>query len=119
MVAVSISIEGCFGLTWSEWKQLVTTVEQLGFAGLFLSDHVLLHQSSPQPSLELIVALTYLADHTENIHFGPMVSPLSVRDPVTLVRQAAPRDVLRDGRMLLGLGAGWNDTEHQMIGSTL
>src|SRR4051812_34629890 len=103
MVAVSISIEGCFGLTWSDWKQLVTAVEQLGFAGLFLSDHVLLHRSSPQPSLELIVALTYLADHTERIHFGPMVSPLSVREPVTLVRQAVALDELSDGRMILGV----------------
>jgi len=94
-------------------------VEQLGFAGLFLSDHVLLQQSPPQPSLELIVALTYLADHTQRIHFGPMVSPLSVRDPVTLARQAAALDELSDGRMILGVGAGWNAPEHQMFGYTL
>jgi alkanesulfonate monooxygenase SsuD/methylene tetrahydromethanopterin reductase-like flavin-dependent oxidoreductase (luciferase family) len=119
MVAVSILIEGVFGLTWSAWKQVVTAVEQLGFAGLFLSDHVLLDRSSPQPSLELIVALTYLADHTERIHFGPMVSPLSVREPVTLARQAVALDELSDGRMILGVGAGWNVAEHEMFGYTL
>ena len=59
MVALSISIEGWFGLTWSHWKRLVTAVEQLGFAGLFLSDHVLLHESPPQPSLELIASLRF------------------------------------------------------------
>jgi len=119
MVALSISIEGWFGLTWPDWKQLVTTVEQLGFAGLFLSDHLLLHQSPPQPSLELIVALAYLADHTQRIHFGPMVSPLSVRGPVTLARQAVALDELSDGRMILGVGAGWNASEHQTFGYTL
>jgi len=119
MVALSISMEGWFGLTWPDWKRLVTASEQLGFAGLFLSDHFLLQESPPRPSLELIVALTYLADHTQRVHFGPMVSPLSVRDPVMLARQAAALDDLSGGRLVLGVGAGWNEPEHQMFGYAL
>ena len=63
-------------------------VEQRGFTGLFVSDHLALQDPPVQDSLELIVALTYLADHSERLHFGAMVSPLSVRDPVLLARQA-------------------------------
>jgi alkanesulfonate monooxygenase SsuD/methylene tetrahydromethanopterin reductase-like flavin-dependent oxidoreductase (luciferase family) len=119
MVAISVSIEGWFGLTWSHWKRLVTEVEQLGYAGLFLSDHFLLQDPPPSDSLELIVALTYLADHTQRVHFGAMVSPLSVRDPVMLARQAGALDDLSGGRMILGVGAGWNEPEHLMFGYDL
>ena len=119
MVALSISLEGWFGLTWSHWKRLVTEVEPLGFTGLFLSDHFLLQEPPAQPSLELVVALSYLADHTQRIQFGSMVAPLSVRDPVMLARQAAALDDLSGGRMILGVGAGWNEAEHAMFGYEL
>lgn len=116
MVELSISAEGIFGLTWPDWKQLVHTVEDRGFAGLYLSDHFLLMAPPDQPSVELIVALTYLADHTERVRFGPMVAPLSVRDPVMLARQAAALDDLSGGRMVLGVGTGWMEREHTMFG---
>jgi alkanesulfonate monooxygenase SsuD/methylene tetrahydromethanopterin reductase-like flavin-dependent oxidoreductase (luciferase family) len=67
----------------------------------------------------MIVALTYLADRTQHIHFGPMVAPFSFRDPVMLTRQAAALDDLSGGRMILGVGAGWMDYEHQMFGYNL
>lgn len=106
MVKLSIAAEGLFGLTWPQWKRLVTTVEDLGFHGLYLSDHFLLPEPPDYPSLELITALTWLADHTERVRFGPRVSPISFRDPVMLARQAAAIDDLSGGRMSLGLGAG-------------
>ncbi|HEV2127541.1 MAG TPA: TIGR03560 family F420-dependent LLM class oxidoreductase [Thermomicrobiales bacterium] len=120
MIELSISVEGVVGLTWPEWKRPVRTVEDIGFAGLYLSDHIVLFFEQPdEPSLELVVALTYLADHTERVRFGPMVSPLSVRDPVMLARQAAALDDLSDGRMVLGVGAGWMEREHTMFGYDL
>jgi alkanesulfonate monooxygenase SsuD/methylene tetrahydromethanopterin reductase-like flavin-dependent oxidoreductase (luciferase family) len=108
VVDLSVSMEGVFGLTWPDWKRLVHAVEDLGYAGLYLSDHVLLPAPPDQPSLELIVALTYLTDHTERVRFGPMVSPLSVRDPVLLARQATALDDLSDGRTI-GIIAGASD----------
>ncbi len=119
MVAVAITVEGEFGLTWPHWKRLVAEVEQLGFADLFLSDHFGLPVPPDHASLELVVALTYLADHTQRVHFGPMVSPLSFRDPVMLARQAAALDDLSGGRMILGVGAGWQEREHAMFGYEL
>ncbi len=119
MVAISLSIEGWFGLNWMHWKRLVAEVEQLGFTSLFVSDHLAMQDPPAQDSLELIVALTYLADHSERLHFGSMVSPLSIRDPVLLARQAMALDDLSNGRMILGVGAGWNEAEHTMFGYTL
>ena len=119
MVGLSISVEGVFGLTWPAWKRLVCRVEDLGFTGLYLSDHFVMIQPPDYPSLEMVTALTWLADHTERVRFGPMVSPLSFRDPVMLARQAAAIDDLSDGRMVLGLGAGWMEREHTMFGYDL
>jgi alkanesulfonate monooxygenase SsuD/methylene tetrahydromethanopterin reductase-like flavin-dependent oxidoreductase (luciferase family) len=119
MIELSISVEGMFGLTWPSWKRLVREIEALGFAGLYLSDHFLLNSPPTDPSLELIVALTYAADNTERVRFGPMVAPLSVRDPVMLARQAAALDDLSGGRFVLGLGTGWDESEHAMYGYDL
>ena len=109
MPALSIMIEGQHGLTWPRWKRLVTEVERLGFAGLFRSDHFTNAQPPDKDSLELVTSLTYLADHTERIHFGPLVAPFSFRNPVMLARQAAALDDLSGGRMILGVGAGWQE----------
>jgi len=119
MVAVSLMIEGQHGLTWSHWKQLAGEVEELGFAGLFRSDHFTDAQPPDRASLEMIVSLTYLADHTQHIHFGPLVAPLSMRNPVFLARQAAALDDLSNGRMILGVGAGWQEREHNLFGFEL
>src|SRR5947199_9211771 len=119
MVAVSIQIEGQNGLTWAYWKRLVTEVEDLGFSGMFRSDHFTNARPPDKDSLEMIVSLTYLADHTQRIHFGPLVAPLSVRNPSMLARQAAALDDLSNGRMILGLGAGWQERENPLFGFDL
>jgi F420-dependent oxidoreductase-like protein len=119
MVAVSIMIEGQDGLTWPRWKRLVEEVEALGFAGLYRSDHFTNSRPPDKDSLEMIVSLTYLADHTQRITFGPLVAPLSFRHPAMLARQAAALDDLSGGRMTLGLGAGWNEYEHRLFGFEL
>lgn len=119
MVAISIMIEGQNGLTWAHWKRLVAEVEDLGFAGLFRSDHFTNAQPPDKDSLEMIVSLTYLADHTSRIHFGPLVAPISFRNPTLLARQAAALDDLSNGRMILGLGAGWQEREHTLFGHAL
>jgi F420-dependent oxidoreductase-like protein len=119
MITISIQIEGQNGLTWPHWKRLVKEVEDLGFAGLFRSDHFTNARPPDKDSLEMIVSLTYLADHTQSIHFGPLVAPISFRDPTLLARQAAALDDLSGGRMILGVGAGWQDREHRLFGHDL
>jgi alkanesulfonate monooxygenase SsuD/methylene tetrahydromethanopterin reductase-like flavin-dependent oxidoreductase (luciferase family) len=68
MTAISIMIEGQDGLTWPRWKRLAEEVEQLGYAGLFRSDHFTNPEPPDKESLELIVSLAYLASGTSRIH---------------------------------------------------
>lgn len=119
MIAVSISVEGQTGLTWPLWKRWVATVENCGFAGLYRSDHFTMPSPPDQDSLECIVSLAYLADHSQRVSFGPLVAPLSFRDPIMLARQAIALDELSGGRMILGIGAGWIKREHTLFGYPL
>lgn len=119
MLDVAIMIEGQNGLTWPRWQRLAAAVEALGFAGLFRSDHFVNDEMPDQDSLELWVSLAWLASHTRRIEFGPLVSPVSFRDPVMLARQALAIDDLSGGRLRLGLGAGWQVREHQVFGYDL
>ena len=119
MIEISLMIEGQIGLPWPRWRRLVAEAERLGFAGLFRSDHFTNGQGPLTDSLETIVSLTYLADHTESIHFGPLVAPLSFRHPTILARQATALDDLSGGRIILGVGAGWQGREHTMFGHEL
>jgi len=97
---------------------LVSATEKLGFAGLFLSDHFTWDSPPDQDALEMVTSLTYLADHSQQLHFGPLVAPLSFRDPIMLARQAMALNDLSNGRMILGVGAGWNEREHTMFGGS-
>ncbi|MDQ3638563.1 MAG: TIGR03560 family F420-dependent LLM class oxidoreductase [Actinomycetota bacterium] len=119
MVAISISVEGQAGLTWALWRRWVEMAETQGFAGLYRSDHFTMPAPPDEASLECIVSLAYLADHTSHVRFGPLVAPLSFRDPVMLARQAAALDDLSGGRMVLGVGTGWIEREHARFGYDL
>lgn len=119
MIDISIMIEGQQGLTWLRWQRLASEVESLGFAGLFRSDHFTDPAPPDKDSLEMIVSETYLASHTQRIHFGPLVAPISFREPTLLARQAAAINDLSGGRFILGLGAGWQEREHTLFGHNL
>lgn len=116
---IAIMIEGQDGLTWQRWMRLVGAVEDLGFAGLYRSDHFTNAAPPDKESLELWVSLTWLASNTRRIEFGPLVSPVSFRNPVFTARIAAQVDDLSGGRLRLGLGAGWQEREHQNFGFDL
>jgi F420-dependent oxidoreductase-like protein len=116
---VAIMIEGQNGLNWQNWQRLARAVEDLGFAGLYRSDHFTNAQPPDLDSLELWVSLAWLASQTQKIEFGPLVSPVSFRHPAHTARMAAAIDDLSAGRLTLGLGAGWQDREHEHYGFDL
>ncbi len=118
---IAIMIEGQRGLNWERWKRIVLAVEALGFAGLYRSDHFLDAQPPDQDSLELWVSLTWLACNTQRIEFGPLVTPVSFRHPVHTARMAKDVDDLSNGRLVLGVGAGWEGghREHETFGFDL
>ena len=119
MVEVAIFLEGQNGLNWRKWKRITRASEDLGFVGLYRSDHFTNMQPPDIDSLELWVSLAWLADNTSRIEFGPLVSPLSFRNPVFTARTAKDVDALSNGRLTLGLGAGWQAREHDMFGFEL
>lgn len=119
IIDVALMIEGQNGLTWSRWQRLAQAAEDLGFAGLYRSDHFTNANPPEKESLELWVSLTWLASHTKRIEFGPLVSPVSFRHPAITARMAAAVDDLSGGRLQLGLGAGWQEREHTMFGFDL
>ena len=116
MIEVAIMIEGQNGLDWESWKNVARVVEDAGFVGLYRSDHFTNASPPDKSSLELWVSLTWLASHTNRIEFGPLVSPVSFRNPTLTARMAAAVDDLSGGRLTLGMGAGWQEREHNNYG---
>jgi alkanesulfonate monooxygenase SsuD/methylene tetrahydromethanopterin reductase-like flavin-dependent oxidoreductase (luciferase family) len=118
-VKISIMLEGQHRLDWAHWQNITALADQAGFAGVFRSDHF----TDPHPpnydSLELIVSLMYAATQTKHIHFGACVAPVSFRDPILYARQAMQINQLSGGRMIFGIGAGWQEREHTMFGYPL
>jgi F420-dependent oxidoreductase-like protein len=116
---VAIMIEGQDGIGWERWQRLARAAEDLGYAGLFRSDHFTNPTGPNLDALELWSSLTWLADNTSRIEFGPLVSPVSFRHPVITAWQASSVDNLAGGRLRLGVGAGWQEREHEAHGFDL
>jgi F420-dependent oxidoreductase-like protein len=116
---IAIMIEGQDGLTWPRWQRIAQAVEELGFAGLYRSDHFTNAGPPDKDSLELWLSLAWLASHTARIEFGPLVTPVSFRHPAFTARIAAQLDDLSGGRLTLGVGAGWQEREHTAFGFDL
>ena len=119
MLEIGIMIEGQNGLTWPPWQKITRFVEDAGFVGLFRSDHFTNANPPDLESLELWTSLTWLADNTQRIEFGPLVTPFSFRHPAFTARMASAVDDLSNGRLTLGLGAGWQEREHHLFGFDL
>src|SRR3990172_6160523 len=91
--------------------QQARRAEATGYSGFVLSDH-LLAQLSPLPALALI------AGATERLRVGTFVLNNDLRHPALLASELATIDLLSDGRLEVGLGAGWNRTEYDESGIT-
>lgn len=115
MTQIGLMLEGQNGLTWAHWRRFLQAAEDLGYQCVFRSDHFTINPPD-QASLEAWVSLTYAASHTRRIEFGTLVSPVTFRHPAMTVRMAAAVDDLSGGRLVLGLGAGWNEREHRQFG---
>jgi F420-dependent oxidoreductase-like protein len=117
---IGIMVEGQEGLTWERWFRVAERVESVGLDSLWRSDHFFsVMGRTERDSLEAWTSLTALAQRTRRITFGPLVSPMTFRHPALLARMAAAVDLLSDGRLVLGIGAGWNEDEHAAYGITL
>lgn len=116
MTQIGIMIEGQEGLNWGRWQRILQTAEDSGYQCVFRSDHFTNASGEDKDSLELWVSLTYAASHTRRIEFGPLVTPVTFRHPSMTVRHAAQVDDLSGGRLVFGMGAGWQEREHRKFG---
>ena len=119
MLEVALMVEGQNGLNWPRWQRIARAAEDLGFVALYRSDHFTNSRLPDLDSLELWISLAWLAGHTQRIEFGPLVSPVSFRHPAMTARMASAVDDLSGGRLNLGLGAGWQQREHDLFGFDL
>lgn len=117
---LAINVEAQNGLNWDNWKRIVLAAENMGVAAVFRSDHLASFDGPPDlDALECWVSLTWLAGNTKHILFGPLVTPVTFRHPGMIARMAANLDDLSGGRLILGMGTGWAQREHDMWGYPL
>jgi alkanesulfonate monooxygenase SsuD/methylene tetrahydromethanopterin reductase-like flavin-dependent oxidoreductase (luciferase family) len=90
-------IEGQDGIDWDRWKAAGAGRRGPRLRGLYRSDHFTEPTGRYMDALELWSSLTWLADNTERIEFGPLVSPVSFRHPVITAWQASAVDSLAAG----------------------
>lgn len=90
--------------------------EALGFESLWAWDHVLLGVEPAFPIVDAITALAAVAARTERIKLGTGVLVLPLRNPVVAAKQLGSLDVISDGRLLLGVAAGWYAREFDAVG---
>jgi len=91
------------------WADAARKVEDLGYSSLFVPDHFG-DQLAPVP------ALVAAADATTSLRVGALVWDNDYRHPVVLAKEAATIDVLSDGRLEFGIGAGWMNTDYEQSG---
>ena len=113
-----IFIEPQQGTTYDRILALAAHAESLGFNGFFTSDHYLKMGASdglPGPT-DAWTTLAGLARDTSNIRLGTLVSPVTFRHLGSLAISVAQIDQMSEGRVELGLGAGWYEEEHKAQG---
>ena len=103
---------------WPEIAAMATLAEDVGFDSLWVGDH-LLYRNAGEPARgpwEAWSQLAALAAITTRVEIGPLVAATSFHNPAMLAKKAATVDEISGGRLILGLGAGWNRTEYAAFG---
>jgi F420-dependent oxidoreductase-like protein len=113
-----LMIEGQEGVSWPQWVALARACEEHGIPALFRSDHYLnLDGQHPErAALDAWSTLSALAAITSELRLGTLVSPATFRHPSVLAKQVVTVDSISEGRVELGLGAGWHEREHEAYG---
>jgi alkanesulfonate monooxygenase SsuD/methylene tetrahydromethanopterin reductase-like flavin-dependent oxidoreductase (luciferase family) len=105
-------------VAWPEYLDLARRAEASGFDSVWVGDHLLydLPDGSTRGPYEAWTALAAIAAVTERVELGPLVASTSFHAPAMLAKQAATVDAISGGRLVVGLGAGWNRREYDAFG---
>jgi alkanesulfonate monooxygenase SsuD/methylene tetrahydromethanopterin reductase-like flavin-dependent oxidoreductase (luciferase family) len=103
---------------WPEYVAMARAAEEIGFDSIWLGDHLLyrddgLPERGPWDAWTMLAGLAAV---TERVRLGPLVACTAFHPPGVLARMAAAVDEVSGGRLVLGLGAGWNEAEFRAFG---
>jgi alkanesulfonate monooxygenase SsuD/methylene tetrahydromethanopterin reductase-like flavin-dependent oxidoreductase (luciferase family) len=103
---------------WPEIVAMARLGEQLGFDSVWVGDHLLYRDEADgaRGPWEAWTTLAGIAASTTRIAIGPLVACTSFHNPAMLAKLAGTVDEISGGRLILGLGAGWNETEYRAFG---
>jgi probable F420-dependent oxidoreductase len=96
-----------------EYREIARKAEDLGYSTLYVPDHFVDHPLGPIPAMAMV------AEATTTLRVGSLVFGNDYRHPVVLARDAATLDLLSDGRLELGIGAGWMTVDYEKAGIPL
>jgi alkanesulfonate monooxygenase SsuD/methylene tetrahydromethanopterin reductase-like flavin-dependent oxidoreductase (luciferase family) len=103
---------------WPEYLDLARRAESAGYDSIWVGDHLVydLPDGSTRGPYEAWTTLAAIAAVTERVEIGPLVASTGFHAPAMLAKQAATVDAISQGRLILGLGAGWNRREFDAFG---
>jgi len=116
------AVQATHATSAKEWRDLARSVQDLGYATLFLADHYLgpgpaqREARWPPQHLAPIAAMAMAAASTDTLRVGCRVFCVDYHVPAVLAKEAATLDLLSDGRLEFGLGAGWSQAEYRALG---
>ncbi len=104
---------------WPDLRAMAVRAEDLGFDSIWYGDHLLYRRPGDDGARgpwEAWTVLAGLAAATSRITLGPLVAATAFHAPTMLAKMAATVDEISGGRLVLGLGAGWNEAEFAAFG---
>jgi alkanesulfonate monooxygenase SsuD/methylene tetrahydromethanopterin reductase-like flavin-dependent oxidoreductase (luciferase family) len=103
---------------WPELLDMIRAIEDLGFDSIWLGEHLLYRwpDRGPRGPWEAWTMMAAIAATTTRVVFGPLVACTNFHNPALLAKQATTIDEISGGRLVLGVGAGWNETEFRAFG---
>ncbi len=109
--------EAEYVVPWPRMRDMAVTAEAIGLDSLWLGDHLIYRTddevTGPWEAWSMLAAIAAV---TNRIQLGPLVAATSFHSPAMLAKKAATVDEIANGRLILGLGAGWNRAEYEAFG---
>ncbi|MFN8620725.1 MAG: LLM class flavin-dependent oxidoreductase [Chloroflexota bacterium] len=109
--------EAEYEIRWPEILRMARLAEEIGLDSLWVGDHYLYRDTRGSVGVwEAWTQLAAIAASTSRISIGPLVAATSYHRPAVLAKLATNVDEISGGRLVLGLGAGWNEVEYRAYG---